>query len=129
MGIERLSDMPAGVLGFRVSGTLTREDYTERLIPDLRGVIEAGGRLRLVVLIEPDFDRLELGAVWEDVKTAVGVELKHHSSWERTAVVTDIEWISGATSAFSWLAPGELRRFAGTELEAAKAWAAGSPST
>lgn len=125
MGIERLPDMPPGVLGFGVSGTLAKEDYTEVLIPDLRAALDAGQRLRLVVAIEEDFQRLELAAVWEDVKTAVGLELRHHSSWERTAVATDVEWIVRAMSTFAWLAPGELRRFPGAELEAAAAWAAG----
>ena len=34
--------MPAGALGFRVSGRLTREDYRDVLVPPLRAAVDAG---------------------------------------------------------------------------------------
>jgi hypothetical protein len=125
VGIERLDDVPAGVLGFRVGGTLTKADYTEALIPALKRAIADGGGLRLVVAIESDFERIEPGALWQDLRTAVGYELRHRSAWKRTAVVSDTEWIVRTSQAFGWLAPGELRVFGRGELDAAGAWAAG----
>jgi SpoIIAA-like len=125
MGIERLDDVPNGVLGFRVGGTLTKPDYTDVLIPALQAAIQGGEGLRLVVVIEQDFERIEPGALWQDLKTAVGYELRHHSAWKRTAVVSDTDWIARTSQAFGWLAPGELCVFGRGELDAAVAWAAG----
>ena len=56
-----------------------------------------------------DFDGLDLGALWQDMKAAGSVGLKHRSSWERMALVTDKDWVGYGASAFGWLAPGELR--------------------
>ena len=34
--IGRMSDMPPGTLGFRLTGEVEREDYDEVLVPELR---------------------------------------------------------------------------------------------
>ena len=34
--VERMDDVPAGVIGLRASGKLTKEDYTDVLEPALR---------------------------------------------------------------------------------------------
>jgi SpoIIAA-like len=43
------------------------------------------------------------------VKAAGSVGLKHRSSWERLAVVTDKDWMRHGIAAFGWLIPGEVR--------------------
>jgi hypothetical protein len=40
--IERIDDMPAGTIGFRANGKLTREDYRNVLEPILREAAESG---------------------------------------------------------------------------------------
>ena len=65
--IGRMSDMPPGTLGFRLTGEVEREDYDEVLVPELRAVLEAGGGLRTLYLIE-DLDEIEGGALWADTK-------------------------------------------------------------
>lgn len=122
--IERIEDVPSGVLGLRSSGKLTRADYTEVLEPALREAIEAGG-IRLLFVLD-DFDGAEPGAWLEDAKTGLSAWAKHHSAWQRFALVTGVEWIARATSMFGWAAPGEVRTFAPGELEEAKAWVAAS---
>jgi hypothetical protein len=121
--VERLEDMPGGTMGFRLSGKVTRDEYHELLAP-VTAALERGERVRYLVATAPDFHGLELGALWEDVKAAGTVGLKHHASWERFAVVTDKEWMRNAVAAFGWVSPGELRVFEPGELEAAKAWVA-----
>jgi hypothetical protein len=64
------------------------------------------------------------GAWLEDAKTGLEAWVRHHSAWERFALVTDVEWIAKATAMFSWLAPGEVRTFGKNELARAKAWVA-----
>jgi hypothetical protein len=122
--IERIEDVPSGVLGLRSSGKLTRADYTEVLEPALRAAIESGG-IRLLFVLD-DFDGAEPGAWVEDLKTGLSAWAKHHSAWQRFALVTDVEWIARATSMFGWAAPGEVRTYASAELEDAKSWVAGA---
>jgi len=121
--IERIEGVPEGVLGLRSRGKLSREDYTEVLEPALREAIEAGG-IRLLFVLD-EFDGAEPGAWIEDAKTGLGAWAKHHSAWQRFALVTDEGWIVRATRAFAWLAPGEVRTFEHGEMDEAQRWVAG----
>jgi hypothetical protein len=49
--IERISDMPAGTVGFRVAGDVESEDYASVLAPELHNALEAGGGLRTLYVI------------------------------------------------------------------------------
>jgi hypothetical protein len=40
--IERIDDMPAGTIGFKADGKLTRDDYRNVLEPVLRAAAESG---------------------------------------------------------------------------------------
>jgi hypothetical protein len=90
--------------------------------------LDRGEPVRYLVETAPDFHGLDLGALWEDVKAAGSVGLKHRSSWERIAVVTDKEWMRNAIAAFGWISPGELRVFEPDQLDAAKAWMSAGPA-
>jgi hypothetical protein len=122
--IERLTDMPPGTLGFRVAGEVHRSDYTDVLEPALRAGLESGDGLRTLYVIE-DLEELEPGALWEDAKTGVDLGIRHHDQWQRSAIVTDIEWMARAARMFAWMIPGEARTYPVAELEQAKAWVAG----
>lgn len=119
--VTLIPDMPLGTLGYRLSEKLTREDYVSVLIPPLRRAVEAGDRLRVVFVIGPDLS-MEPGALWEDVKLEVDLGIKHRDTWERVAIVTDIDWLRRGFALFSWMVPGEMRLFSESELEQAKAW-------
>ena len=82
--------------------------------------------MSFLVETAPDFQGLDLAALWEDVKMAPSIGLKYRSSWERMAVVTDKDWMRNAIAAVGWLVPGEIRVFEPGELEDAKAGTAGS---
>jgi len=123
--IERLTDMPPGTLGFRASGDIERGDYDQVLGPELRRAVEAGGGLRTLYVIE-DLDQIEPAALWADARLGFDVGVRHHDAWVRSAIVTDIAWMAHATRLFAWMIPGEARVFARAELEAAKAWVAGT---
>jgi hypothetical protein len=122
--IEQLEDMPAGTVGFRAAGEIEREDYTDVLVPGLRRALEGGGRLRALYLIE-DLDEIEPGAVLEDSKLGFDLVARHRNAMERSAVVTDLEWMARAAKLFEWMIPGEARVFPRAQLEQAKAWVAG----
>jgi SpoIIAA-like len=120
--IEALPDSPPGTIGYRISGRLSREDYTNVLIPPIRAAVDRGEKLRILVLLDEEFHGLEPSAVWEDIKAGIDLGVRHHSAWERFAIVTDAEWVRRATALFGWMAPGELRLLGLGELDAAKAW-------
>lgn len=124
--IERLDDMPPGTLGFRASGRIEREDYVDVLVPELHGAIEAG-RLRTLYLIE-GLEEMEPSALWADAKLGYDLGVTHRDAWERSAIVSDVDWIVRATRLFLWMVPGEARVFPTAELEAAKRWVAGDAS-
>src|SRR2546423_1358609 len=85
---------PSGWIGFSASGKLTRADYKDVLEPALRDAAEAG-EIRMVFEIK-DFKGLEPSAWYQDIKTGLGLGLGHHSAWKRSAIVTDIDWLSKA---------------------------------
>jgi len=117
--IRELSDLPDGLIGFEVGGTLHAEDYRDVLLPAVERAAAAGD-VRIVLVIAT-FSGLSAGALWQDLK--MGVE--HFRSWQRIALVTDIEWIVHMTSMFGWMTPGELQHFTLDDRDAAIRWAAG----
>lgn len=122
--IERIEDMPPGTIGFRATGEVTGEEYRETLLPPMREAAESGD-VRMVFAIGPGFEKFEAGALVQDAKTGLTLGLGQLSSWKRTALVTDVEWIQKALHMFAWMTPGEVRVFEPDELEAAKEWVAG----
>jgi hypothetical protein len=123
--VERLKDVPQGVIGFRVDGDVESEDYEKVFRPALQDAIDADRPLRTLYLIE-DFDDMESDALWDDMKLGYDLGIKHHKQWVRSALVTDETWILRAMKLLAWMVPGEARVFPIAELEAAKAWVAGS---
>jgi hypothetical protein len=121
--IERMDEVPAGVIGLRTSGKLTRDDYKDVLEPALKEATDSGEARVLFVL--PDFDGLEPKAWVEDVKTGLGVELKNRSAWKRLAVVTGVGWVGDAMRLFAWAMPGKLKVFEMDELDEARSWVEG----
>ena len=119
--VERIDGLPEGVLGFRLTGKLSRDEYHELMKPIL-AALERGEKLKLLVELPDDFAGLDLAALWEDMKAAGSVGLKHRSAWQRFALVTDKDWVRHGVSAFGWVSPGELRVFEPGEREQAVAW-------
>ncbi len=120
--VERIEQMPAGTIGFKVVKELTGDDYRERIEPALTEAAEAG-EVRLLFEIDDGFG-MDAGAVIEDAKTGLKLGLGHLKAWKRTAVVTDIEWIRKAIKAFGFMSPGDVKAFEPAELGAAKVWVA-----
>jgi hypothetical protein len=125
--IETVTDLPSGTLGFSASGKITSDEYRQMIEP-IYAALERGEKLNIYFELADDFDGLDLGALLQDVKAAGSVGLKHRSSWQRMALVTDKDWVRRGASAFGWLAPGELRLFELSERDKARAWLAEPPS-
>jgi len=120
--VERIDDMPAGTVGFRAAGKLSKADYREVMEPALREAAEAG-EIRMLFRLT-DFDGLEPGAWFEDLKTGLGLGVGHHAAWKRSAIVTDVEWIAKAFRFFAWMTPGEVEVYGLDQEAEAKSWVA-----
>ncbi len=120
--IERMDDVPAGVIGLRATGKLSKDDYVSVLEPALKEATDSGEARVLFVL--PDFDGLEPGAWIEDVKTGLKVEITNRSAWKKLAFVSGVDWVSKSTRLFTWAMPGELKVFEMDELDKAREWIA-----
>ena len=121
--IEILTDMPAGVTGIRVSGRISGEELRE-----FQPVMEDLGKsaeIRIVEVIDQDYDGFGPGGLTEDLKMGFGALLHHHSAFKRIAVVSDKDWVRHTMHAIGWMVPGELAVFGGDELDRAAEWAAG----
>jgi hypothetical protein len=116
--IEKLENLPEGVIGFKIHTKLAAEDYQQVLAPALEQAAQAGP-IRCVLVIE-EFHGMTGGAMKDDLK--LGME--HLRGWKRIAVVTDIAWISNLTGLFGWMIPGKTKVFPLAEQPSAISWAA-----
>jgi len=118
--IKLLGGMPAGVLGLQAIDDVEEEDYRDVVVPAVNAAIAEHGKVRLVYVLGPEFDEYEEEAAWEDLKLGV----RHPTSFERIAIVTNARWAAPTIRIFSVLWPGQARAFPLADLEAAKRWAA-----
>jgi hypothetical protein len=116
--IEPIEGLPEPVVGLRVSGTVTQEDYERVLLPAVRSALDAHERVRLLYVLGPAFDAYSAGAIWEDAKLGARTML----AWERIAVVTDADWVRHLMTAFGWMIHGEVKVFPMADLDEATAW-------
>jgi SpoIIAA-like len=119
--IERIPDLPSNVLGFSAKGTVTRADYETVINPAVEALLSKQRKVRFLYHLGEDFSGFETAAMWEDTK----IGLKHLASWDRIAVVTDVEWIRAAMKVFGFLLHGHVRVFQNSELTTARDWVSG----
>lgn len=116
--IEQIQGLPVGTLAFRASGQVTAEDYENVLVPDAEAAFALNRRLRLLYVIDDDFEGFDPRAMWDDA----ALRMRHFSGWERIALVTDVPWLRATASAMSFAVPIDFRLFELVELETAKVW-------
>ena len=116
--IEEMTDLPEGMLGFRISGDVTGGDYDSVLTPAIDRAIEKFDRIKLLAQVGPDFKGYSLDAVWDDTKLG----LRHWNGFDRVAVVTDVGWIRMGVKAMAFMMPCPVQLFAIDELDDAKRW-------
>jgi SpoIIAA-like len=118
--IELMTDLPAGVTGFEMSGKINAEDYRDVVLPAVLAAAAANGEVRFLIVIH-SFTGMSGGALWQDLK--MGFE--NLRTFKRTAVVTDLEWVHHMTGLFGWMTPGDTKTFTMADLEEACTWVAG----
>ena len=87
--VRRMTDMPAGTIGFEAAGEVEDDDWEDAVEPVLRQEIAAGRKVRLLYLLGPATREVEGDAV----KADTAFRARHASSFDRVAVVSDEDWV------------------------------------
>ncbi|MFT5830448.1 MAG: hypothetical protein ACI9D0_001033 [Bacteroidia bacterium] len=125
--IERIEGLPAGVVGLRATGEVTKQDYELAVVPLFDALRAEGEPIRLLFHFPENFRSFTAGAAWEDMK----IGLRNMRLIERCAVVSDTNWLRNATRAMGIVAPTRMRTYDEDDMDEALAWlgAKGETST
>jgi hypothetical protein len=116
--IAFLSGFADNVVAVDCTGTITRADYVDVLIPAVESKLKAHKSVRLYYRAGQEFAGIDSSAILEDAR----VGLSHFSQWGQVAIVTDIEWLRVTAKAFGFLMPCPVRCFHLREEELARWW-------
>jgi hypothetical protein len=123
MTVELMQESGGNVLGFRLSGRITDEDYKSMITPTLEDALKSGEPVRMVVYLDESYAGLEAGAMWDDAKFG----LSHlgdliHGRFKKIALVGGPGWQRRAGEIFGHLMPGEIEGFEASQLGEAWNW-------
>ena len=99
--LRAISDMPVGTIGFEAVGEVEDDDWEDAVEPVLRREIAEGRNVRLLYLIGSEAREVEGDAMSADT----GFRVRHATSFERVAVVSDEDWIRPALRGLSFRFP------------------------
>jgi hypothetical protein len=114
--IEVMAESQGNILGVKISGKLTTQEYEEIWMPKVEAVIQAHDKIRCYCLIEDDFQGAEAGAIWDDTKFG----FKHRNNFEKLALVDGKKWMEWLMKIFAPLISGEMKFF--PREQAREAW-------
>jgi hypothetical protein len=116
--LKIIHGLPDNVVGVSAEGTVTRHDYDSVLLPFIEGKLRTHDKLRMLYVLGAGLDRFTSGAFWADARGAI----RHYTTFERVAVVTDERWIVNATKFFSHFMPCPMNVFSNDRMSQAKEW-------
>jgi SpoIIAA-like len=122
MMFQKLSESSEKVLGFKVSGKLTDEDY-KVFVPQIEKIIQEFGRISLLLELD-DFHGWDLGAAWDDFKFG----MKHSKDFKQVAIVGDKKWEEWMARLAKPFMKAEVKYFEGSQLQDAWEWLHGKKS-
>ena len=118
--VEMMQGLPDDTVGISVRGILGGRDYTEVIVPAIEAKLARHDKIKVLYQVGPEFETFTAGAIWNDARLGV----TNLTRFSKVAVVTDIDWMRGATRVFAPLIPADVHVFRNRELDAAKAWIA-----
>ena len=116
--LEILKDMPDNIVAVRASGQISGKDYEDVLIPAVETSLKRHGKVRVLYQLGQDFSGFTAEAMFDDAKLG----LRHLNSFEKIAVITDVDWISRIVRFFSLMIPCPVKVFGNNDASGAKAW-------
>jgi hypothetical protein len=115
--LKILPESQGYILGVKVTGKFTGQDYKEFLIPRLKAMIQEYGRVRVLLHLDEDFLGWDLDALRQD-----GFGHRHKDDFQKIAVVGGSWWLSLEMKFMASLIAGEVRNFSRAELHEAWTW-------
>jgi hypothetical protein len=116
--MEQITNLPDGMIGFRASGEVTKEDYLNVVIPAVEQLVRITGTINFLLLLDTSVARFMPGAWLQDAL----IGLRRLTRWRRASIVADSEGVRNFTNLFSKLAPGEFKGFTREQLAIAIDW-------
>jgi len=116
MSVDLREEAGGKVLGIKLSGHLTKEDY-EHFVPVVERLIRQHGKVRMLVQMH-DFHGWSLGALWQDIK----FDAKHLSDIERLALVGNRKWEAGMAAFCKPFTTATIRYFDEAQSNEAHNW-------
>ncbi|MEP6866925.1 MAG: STAS/SEC14 domain-containing protein [Novosphingobium sp.] len=118
---ELLDGFPADVVAVKARGIITSQDYREVLLPFVEKKLKGHARLKLLFVLDEDFDSYSEAAAWDDLRFG----FSHIGDFSKIALVTDIGWIRHGAKLFSPLVKADIHIFDVAELDDARSWIKG----
>jgi hypothetical protein len=113
-----IPDLPDHIFGVRASGTVTKDDLKQVLLPGLESLTERYKEIYYLLVLETDVENFTAGAWIQDLIAGV----KHLTQWKKMAIVTDQKAVETFTDVFSYISPGEAKGYKLSELPVAIGW-------
>jgi hypothetical protein len=113
---RKLDQSSDSVLGYFISGTLTREEI-DAVQHEIKPAVRKHGKIRILLQIG-ELSAPEPEAVWEDLKLTP----EYVADVERYALVGDKSWQERVASLSDLLVNGEVRYFDSSEIDKAWSW-------
>jgi hypothetical protein len=116
--IHFLENLPTNMVGFKATGEITENDFTDIVMPKVKALIDKTDKLNYLLVLDTSVKNFTIGAWMHDAMMGI----KHLTKWNRAAIVSDVEAIRNFTNFFSYLMPGEFKGFEHKDLQLAIDW-------
>ena len=107
------------VLGFKVNGKLSAEDYEQVLMPTIEKRIKEQGKARVLIEWGEDFAGWEPRAMLDDARLGFA----HWNDFEKLALVGAPRWVDFFAKMFDAVSKGAVKIFDEDDYLEALAWA------
>ena len=119
--LERIPDVPEGIVALRAVGTITAEDYAAVIEPLVEQARAGERRLRILLHLGPEYEGFSAGAVFD--KTGLWLRNPTLTRWvEGYALVSDIRWVGEVAHLAGFLLSFPMRVFGDAAFDDAVAW-------
>ena len=115
--IEIISGLPANIAGFVARVEVTKDDYTQVVVPKIDEAARHD-KLCFFLVLKTDVGNFDFGAWVQDISMG----LKHWSKWHKMAIVTDQKFVEKISDIVSPVMPAEVRGFSLAEEQQAREW-------
>jgi hypothetical protein len=121
--VQQINGLPDNVAGFKATGIVTKEDFDQVIFPVVQKVVKKFKRLNFLMVMDTEMKNFTLGAWLADAL----VGLKHLSSWNRLAFVSDEESVKTIAPIMDKILPGKYKAFSKSAEADAINWVSENP--